>query len=268
MIPNNNAPSEYLLAIDIGNTNVVAGVFAGPELLHHWRLATSVSRTADEAWIVLRALCQADGVDPAKITGLAISSVVPDLTFIFADMGTQRFKTTPYQVRAETAPSLKIHYRDPAAVGADRICNAVAGYDKHGGPLIIVDFGTATTFDVINRNGEYLGGVISPGIELATKILHHHAARLPKVNLRFPQKIIADNTEESIQAGLLYGAVEGMEGLCRRIILELGEAAKVIVTGGLSTLMARHSQVISAVEPFLVLDGLRILYQRHGRPRS
>ncbi len=260
-----NQQENLLLAVDIGNTNVVTGVFVGRQLTHQWRLATSVSRTADEAWIVLHALCQTEGVNTEEIHGLAISSVVPDMTSIFADMGRRHFGILPYEVRADTASSLKIHYKDPLAVGADRICNAVAGFQKHGGPLIVVDFGTATTFDVINRQGEYLGGIIAPGIELAVKILHHNAARLPKVPLEFPPKIIADTTEGSMQAGLLFGAVEEMEGLCRRIRQELGEEAKVIATGGLSPIIAQHSQMIAAVEPFLVLEGLRILFERHGR---
>jgi type III pantothenate kinase len=256
--------SQLLLAMDIGNTNVVVGVYEERKLLQHWRLATSVSRTMDEAWIILHALCQAAKLEVQRIKGAAISSVVPDLTGIFAAMASEHFGVTPYEVSAETAPSLKIHYRDPSAVGADRICNAVAGYEKHGGPLIIVDFGTATTFDVIGANGDYLGGIITAGIELAVKILHHNAARLPKVQLEFPLRIIADTTEHSIQAGLLYGAVDEMEGLCRRICRELGAEARVIVTGGLSTLIAQKSQMISAVEPFLVLEGLRLLHERHG----
>lgn len=256
---------DLLLAVDIGNTNVALGIFQGDRLQHHWRLATSVSRTADEAWIILRALCQSEGVDPARVGGVAIASVVPDLTSMFAAMGREHFEVEPYEARADTAPSLKIHYRDPGAVGADRICDAVAGFAKHGGPLIVVDFGTATTFDVIDEKGEYLGGMITPGIELAVKILHQAAARLPKVTLAFPPRVIADNTEESIQAGLLYGSVEIMEGLCRRIRKELGRDAKIIVTGGLSTVIAVRSSMISAVEPYLVLDGLRILYDRHGK---
>ena len=256
--------SELLLAIDIGNTNVVLGIYQVERLLHHWRLATSVSRTSDEAWIVLHALCQEGNLPADRIKGVAIASVVPDLTSVFWNMAQQHFGAEPYEVRAETAPSLKIHYRDPSAVGADRLCNAAAGFEKHGGPLIIVDFGTATTFDVISEGGEYLGGIITPGIELAVKILHHNAARLPKVQLNFPPKVIADTTEYSIQAGLLYGAVDEMEGLCRRISRELGCDPKVIATGGLSALIAQETQIIGAVEPYLVLEGLRILYERHG----
>ena len=256
--------SPLLLAIDVGNTNVVLGIFDGRQLIHHWRLTTSVSRTSDEAWIILNFLCQAQQVDPGRFSGMAISSVVPDLTSVFADMAREHFDLVPYEVRAETAPSLRIHYRDPTAVGADRICNAVAGYEKYGGPLIVVDFGTATTFDVINAAGEYLGGIITPGVELAQKILHASAARLPKVPLQFPLKVIADTTETSIQAGLLFGAVDEMEGLCRRIWDELGQRGKVITTGGLSPAITAHSRMIDAVEPFLVLEGLRILFERHG----
>ncbi|MCX6639860.1 MAG: type III pantothenate kinase [bacterium] len=257
--------SKLLLTFDIGNTNVVLGLFEGDQLVNHWRLATSVSRTADEAWIVLKALCDNEQVQTDRIDGVAISSVVPDLTSVFIDLSRQQFRIVPYEVRADSAPSLQIHYRDPSAVGADRICNAVAGYQKHGGPLVVVDFGTATTFDVVNRAGEYLGGIITPGIELAGKILHLNAARLPKVTLNFPERIIADTTETSIQAGLLWGAVMVLEGLCERIFNELGEKAKVIATGGLSAVIAEHTQMIDAVEPYLVLEGLRILYHRHSR---
>ncbi|MFH1861636.1 MAG: type III pantothenate kinase [bacterium] len=264
MMNNRTPDSDLLLAIDVGNTNVTLGIFITDCLQHHWRLATKVSRTSDEAWIALHHLCQSENVDLQQIRGVAISSVVPDLTSIFVDMVKQRFDLNPYEVRADTAPSLKIHYHDPLAVGADRICNAVAGFEKHGGPLIIVDFGTATTYDIISRGGEYLGGIITPGIELAVQILHYNAARLPKVPLLFPPQIIAKTTDASIQAGLLYGAVEALAGLVRRIWDELGDQGKVITTGGLSTLITAHSDVISAVEPFLVLEGLRLLYERHG----
>lgn len=259
-----SALSNLLLAVDVGNTNVVLGIFEGSRLIHHWRLTTSISRTPDEAWITLSSLCQTGQVNTGRIYGLAISSVVPDLTSVFADMAKEHFDIFPYEVRAETAPSLKIRYRHPTAVGADRICNAVAGYQTYGGPLIVVDFGTATTLDVINAEGEYLGGIIAPGIELAQKVLRQSAARLPKVSLQFPDKVIADTTETSIQAGLLYGAVETVEGLCRRIWSELGQKGKIITTGGLSPVITAHSSVIDAVEPFLVLEGLRILFERHG----
>lgn len=264
MNDDHSATTSLLLAIDVGNTNVVLGIFDEGSLEHHWRVATSMSRTPDEAWIMLDSLCKAEGVDTRRIDGLAISSVVPDLTSIFAEMAVQRFGAKLYEVGADTAPSLKIGYKHPTAVGADRICNAVAGFEKYGGPLIVVDFGTATTFDVIDRQGEYLGGIITPGIELAQKILHQSASRLPKVPLEFPENVIARSTETSIQAGLLYGAVDKMEGLCRRIWGELGDQGKVISTGGLSPLIAAQSEVIDAVEPYLVLEGLRILFERHG----
>ncbi|TKJ39077.1 pantothenate kinase [candidate division LCP-89 bacterium B3_LCP] len=258
------ATHGLLLTIDVGNTNVVLGLFQGDRLAHYWRLATSVSRTSDEAWIMLKSLCDSEEIDTGQIDGMAISSVVPDLTSIFADMARDRLNIKPYEVKAETAPSLKISYKDPTAVGADRICNAVAGYDRCGGPLIVADYGTATTFDVINRQGDYLGGIITPGIELAQKILRQSAARLPKVSLQFPPKVIADTTETSIQAGILYGAVDKLEGLCRRIWDELGESGHVMATGGLSPLIAQHTEVIDTVEPNLVLEGLRILFSRHG----
>lgn len=254
---------NLLLAVDVGNTNVVLGIFADDRLTHHWRLATSVSRTADEAWIVFSSLCRSKAVDPEQISGAAISSVVPDMTTIFTEMVEDNFGIEPYEVRADTAPSIAIHYQDPSAVGADRICNAAAGFEIHGGPLIVVDFGTANTYDVINEQGEYLGGVITPGIELSQTILHQRAARLPKVPLLFPDKVIADTTETSIQAGLLFGAVEKMEGLCRRIWSELGSNGKIILTGGLAPIIAKHSTMVTTVEPFLVLRGLRILFNRH-----
>ncbi|MBU0518341.1 type III pantothenate kinase [bacterium] len=256
--------NRLLLAIDVGNTNIVLGIFQGDELRHHWRLTTGVSRTADEAWIGFTSLCRLAGVDLKQISGAAISSVVPDMTTIFADMVRNNFSIVPYEVSAATTPSLTIKYDIPGHVGADRICNAVAGFEMHGGPLVVVDFGTATTFDIIAENGDYLGGVITPGIELSQKILHQKAARLPQVRLHFPDKIIADSTEKSIQAGLMFGTVEKLEGLCRRIWKELGSTGKVIVTGGLAPVIAQHSKVIDAVEPFLVLRGLRILYERHS----
>jgi type III pantothenate kinase len=263
MFTDQSSSNDFLLAIDIGNTNVVLGIFNGDELIYHWRLTTSVSRTADEAWIIIKSLCQSKDIDMKWIRGAVIGSVVPDMTSIFSDMVRDNLAVIPYEVRADTAPSVKINYRDPSAVGSDRICNAVAGYEKHGGPLIVVDYGTATTFDVVNEAGEYLGGVITPGIELAQRILHQRASKLPKVRLVFPEKVVADTTEMSIQAGLLFGAVDKMEGLCRRIWVELGQTGKIILTGGLASLIAEHSKIIHAVEPFLVLQGLRILYDRH-----
>jgi len=257
--------SNLILTLDVGNTNIVMGIFQGEELLHHWRLSTGVSRTSDEAWIGFTSLCQLAGVDLKHIKGAAISSVVPDMTSIFADMIMDNFNIEPYQVSAATTPSLRIKYDVPEHVGADRICNAVAGFELHGGPLIVVDFGTATTFDVIAENGDYLGGIITPGIELSQKILHQKAARLPKVHLHFPDKIIGNSTETSIQAGLMYGTLVKLEGLCKLIWEEMGKQGKTVVTGGLAPLIAKHSKVIDAVEPFLVLRGLRLLYERHGR---
>ncbi len=253
------------LAIDIGNTHTVFGVYKGSKLVADWRVTSSHQRTEDEAGTQVKLFLQEAGIQPKDIDGVGISSVVPNLTDIFASMAKKYFHHDPLLVDSSLPLGIKIHYEDPSSVGADRLCNAVAGFAKYGGPLIIIDFGTATTYDVIAANGDYLGGVISPGIETSAMDLHRRAAKLPKIELHFPKKMIGTDTVGSMQAGILYGALDAMEGTLNRLQAELkkreGKKARVIATGGFSQLMSQQSKLIEQWEPSLVLDGVRLIYE-------
>ena len=255
-----------LLAIDIGNTHTVAGIYDGTRLIADWRMASLAARTPDENWLTIKSFCSDAGIAPASVRGVGISSVVPDLTDIFESIARKFFNVEPVSVSADLDLGISVLYRDPTAVGADRLCNAVAGFHKHGGPLIIIDFGTATTYDVISASGDYLGGVITLGLESAAAELHRRAAKLPKIELHFPEAVIGRDTVSSMQAGIMFGTVDAVEGIVRRIRKELGTDAKVIATGGLSGIVAPHTSVISALEPTLVLEGIRLIYNRvrHG----
>ena len=261
-----------LLAIDIGNTHTVFGVYKGAKLLADWRVTSNHQRTEDEAGTQVKLFLREASLKADDITGVGISSVVPNLTDIFASMAKKYFHADPLVISPLLNLGMKIHYDDPQSVGADRICNAVAGFAKYGGPLIIIDFGTATTFDVVATNGDYLGGVISPGIETSAMDLHRRAAKLPKVELRFPEKMIGTDTVGSMQAGILFGALDAMEGTINRLQKELksreSKKPKVIATGGFSELMSRHSRLIEAWEPSLVLDGVRLIYERLNRKKT
>jgi type III pantothenate kinase len=254
-----------LLAVDIGNTHTVLGMFQGEKLVADWRISSSAHRTADETWLTLKNLCVDTSLKPQEITGVGISSVVPDLTDIFLTLARRHLELEPIEVSSRLDLGIKILYKDPSAVGADRLCNAVAGFRKYGGPLVIIDFGTATTYDVVSSKGDYLGGVIALGLESSAAELHRRAAKLPRIELRFPPKIIGTETESSMQAGVMFGTVDAVEGTVRRIREELGQAAKVIATGGLSTIIARFTNIIEACEPTLVLDGIRLIYDRQKR---
>jgi len=251
-----------IITIDIGNTNVVIGIYEGSQLRAHWRLSSQTGRTSDECWIILSALLRASGIETAQLSGAAISSVVPNLTPVFTRLLQQYLNLTPVEVSSELPLKLKILYEDPRAVGADRICNAVAGFHFFGGPVVILDFGTATTFDVVSEKNEYLGGIIAPGIELSASVLHQRAARLPKVELKFPPSVIGTTTESSIQSGLMFGTVELINGLIDRIERQLGHSVRSIATGGLANVIAPYTDKIERVEPFLTLDGLRLIYEQ------
>ena len=250
-----------LIAIDIGNTNVVIGIYRDRELVAHWRMSSKAARTQDEYWILLSSLLKSDSIEIKQIQGGIVSSVVPNLTSTLIMMLEDYLHLNPIVVSSELKLDLKILYEDPRAVGADRICNAVAGFHFFGGPLVILDFGTATTFDIISAKNEYLGGIIAPGIELTAAVLHQRAARLPKVELHFPQSVIGTTTESSIQSGLMFGTVELIDGLVTRIEGQLGTSVKTIATGGLAKVVAPHTTKINRVEPLLTLDGLRLIYE-------
>ena len=258
-----------LLAIDIGNTHTVFGVYDGEKLAADWRVTSNLQRTEDEVGTQLRQFLHGAEIDLGGISTVGISSVVPNLTDVFDAMARKYFRVKPIIVGSQLNLGFKIHYDDPGSVGADRLCNAVAGYAKHGGPLIIIDFGTATTYDLVASNGDYLGGVIAQGIETSAVDLHRRAAKLPKIELHFPAKLIATDTVSSMQAGILFGAIDAMEGMVRRLQTEMKlrdkKQPKVIATGGFSKLMSDHSPIIETCELTLVLDGVRLICEREQR---
>jgi type III pantothenate kinase len=257
-----------LLAVDVGNTNTVLGVFAGKELRAHWRLTTNLAQTADEYGILIRNLFLLDGIRPDRITGIMIASVVPPLNSLLEEMATKYFHLHALFLGPGTRTGMAIHYDNPQEVGADRIADAVAAFEKYGGPCVVVDFGTGINFDVVSEKGEYLGGAIAPGIGIAADALFERAARLPRVEIREPQKVIGTNTVGSMQSGLFYGAVGLMDGILDRICAVLGPSTKVVATGGQAALVARASKYKPPVDPSLTLDGLRIIYERNAEDRS
>jgi len=251
------------LVVDIGNTHTVLGIFEKNILVKHWRVASQYSRTEDEIWVVVDSLFNLEKLKHEKILGVGISSVVPELSRIYRRMVEKYLSIKPMYITADLILGLKILYQDPYSVGADRICNAVAGKIKYGSPLIILDFGTATTFDCITEKGDYLGGVICPGIESAATILHRNAAKLPKIDLIFPPKVIGRNTEESMQSGIMHGSVEMIEGLIMRIKKELSGKPKVVATGGLAHRIAKRTKAIDLVDENLILEGILQIYKQN-----
>lgn len=253
-----------LLVIDVGNTNTSLGVFRGSELVAHWRLTTNRARTVDEYGVHARNLFELAGLDFKAINAIAIASVVPPLNFTLKTMAETYFSLSPLFVDSETNTGLTILYEPAADVGADRIVDAVAAIEKYGAPCIIVDFGTATTFDVINEAGQYLGGVITPGIMISSDALFERAAKLPRVDIKRPQRVIGTSTTTAMQSGLYHGYTSLVDGVLRKIIEELGTGKKprVIATGGLAPLIAKGSEYIEEVDDTLTLEGLRLIYER------
>ena len=255
-----------LLAIDVGNSNIVLGVFEGDRLTESWRLQTLRERTADELGILVTHLFAERGVDKRGVNGIIISSVVPPLTGTMEEMAERYFGRTPMTVDPATNTGMKILYSPPTDVGADRVVNAVAAYEMFGRatktPVIAVDFGTATTFDVISAAGEYIGGVICPGIGISADALFQRAARLPRVDVRKPPSIIGQTTVTSMQAGLFFGYVSMVDGIVQRIRAELpsGDKAVCIATGGMASVLSNETSVIQRVEPDLTLHGLRLIW--------
>jgi len=256
-----------LLVLDVGNTNTTLGVYDGPTLTHSWRLTSERQRTVDEYGIMCRTLLELAGLDFSAIDAIAISSVVPPLDFTLFKMAQVYFHLEPLFVRASNA-GIPVLYDDPMEVGADRIVNSVAALTKYGAPCIVVDFGTATTFDVISRAGEYLGGIICPGIQISADALFQRAARLRNTEIRRPEKLIGTNPTASIQSGLYYGNIALVDGLLEKMIEELGPDTRVIATGGLAPLISRGSRLIETSDPDITLEGLRIIYERNRPPAS
>jgi len=268
-----------LLVVDVGNTNTVLGLFeANPggqskprKLIAHWRVSTNKSQTVDEYGVLFRNLFAMNGIEVGAVQGIVISSVVPPLDSTLREVCERYFQLKPLFIEPGVKTGMPVHYDNPAEVGADRIVNGVAAFEKYGGPCIVVDFGTATTFDVVSPKGEYLGGVITPGIGISADALFERTARLPRVDIRKPPSMIATNTVNSLQAGLYYGYLGLIDGILERLIAELGDEVKVVATGGLAALMGGGSKYIREVDDLLTLEGLRIIYERnlpHLRRRS
>ena len=251
-----------LLVIDIGNTNTSLGVFDGETLVAHWRLTTARSRTVDEWGVHARNLFSLADLDVKSIDAITIASVVPPLNFTLKQMAEVYFHLTPLFIDHLTDTGVPILYEPPSDVGADRIVDAVAAIHKYGAPCIVVDFGTATTFDAINENAEYLGGVITPGITISSDALFERAAKLPRVEIKRPAKVIGSATIEAMQSGLYHGYVGLVDGILKKMLEELGGNPKVIATGGLAPLIAKGSSFIELVDETLTLEGLRLVYQR------
>jgi type III pantothenate kinase len=254
-----------LLAIDIGNTNITLGLYRGEELGPRWRLATNHERMPDEYGIMLINLFQYAGIRVSEVDAIVIASVVPPLTGTFEHACLEYLGRTPLVVDAGTRTGVRIRYEDPKQVGADRVVDAAAAYKLYGGPACIVDFGTATTFDAISSDGEYLGGAIAPGIGIAADALFQRTAKLPKVDLHRPPSAIGRNTVQSLQSGLLFGYVGLVEGMVVRFRSELGPKMKVIGTGGQAEIIARETKVIEILAPWLTLEGLKIIYEMNRK---
>jgi type III pantothenate kinase len=257
--------SSNLLVVDVGNSNVVLGVYRDDDLLNSWRLATARERTADEYGILVRQLT--DGTINGALEGVIISSVVPPLNSTMASMIEKYFGVQPLFVEPGVKTGIAIQVDNPQEVGADRIVNCVAVHDKYGGPAIIVDFGTATTFDVVTADAKYVGGVIAPGITISAEALFARAARLPRVDIRRPPTVIGTNTVVNIQSGLYFGYLGLVDGILARMKREVAGVKKVIATGGLASLLAEESEYIEEVDDDLTLKGLKIIYDRNRTAR-
>jgi type III pantothenate kinase len=255
-----------LLVVDVGNTNIVLGIYDGDDLLHSWRLSTARDRTSDEYGIIARQVT-AQHLD-GGLHGAVVASVVPPLNGVMRDMILRYFGTDSLFVEPGVKTGLSIQTENPLEVGADRIVNAVAAFDLYGGPSVVVDFGTATTFDLVTANAEYRGGIIAPGLTISAEALFARAARLPRVDIKQPEHLIGTNTVASMQSGLFYGYLGLVDGILARIRAEIPDLRKVVATGGLAALLIEESQQIDEIDPELTLKGLKLIYDRNNGPRK
>ena len=257
-----------LLVIDVGNTNVVLGVYRGKELVDFWRIGTDKEKTSDEYSVLIDQLFSYKGLDRRKIKDVIISSVVPDIMHSLENTVIKLFGINPLVVGPGVKTGMNVKYDNPRQVGADRIVNAVAAYEKYNGPLIVIDFGTATTFCAISSKGEYLGGTIAPGIKISSEALFQRASKLPRVELIKPGKTICKNTVNSMQSGIIYGYVGLVEQIVKKMKREFkSNGVKVIATGGLATLIESETDCIDKIDKFLTLDGLEIIFERNEEER-
>jgi len=256
-----------LLVLDVGNTNTVLGVYelsgAEPKLIAHWRVATVRTHTVDEYGVLFRNLFAIGKVAAEDVRGIIISSVVPPMDSTLREVCERYFHLKPLFVEPGIKTGMPVQYENPQEVGADRIVNGVAAFEKYGGPCVVVDFGTATTFDAVSRKGEYMGGVIAPGIGISAQALFERTARLPLVDIRHPAKLIGTNTVGSIQSGLFFGYLGLVDGILERMLAELGSGTRVVATGGLARLIGDNSKYVKTVDDLLTLDGLRIIWERN-----
>jgi type III pantothenate kinase len=250
-----------LLTVDVGNTETVLGVFDGPELGHTWRLSTQPERSADELALLLAGLLEHRGLTLEKLSGLCVASVVPDVTLQLRDMASRYLSVEPLVVGPGTKTGVPVLTDNPREVGADRIVNTLAAFTRFGGPAVVVDFGTSTNFDIVSERGEFLGGVIAPGLQISAAALVQRAARLTRVELEAPASVIGKDTVATVQSGLIYGTAGQIDGIVERIRRELG-GATAIATGGLAPIVIPHCRTIDHHEPFLTLEGLRLV---HGK---
>jgi type III pantothenate kinase len=250
-----------LLTIDVGNTNVTLGLYQGDQLGAHWRLATDHTRMPDEYGMQFLGLLERANCDSECLSGICLASVVPPLTGRVAQACREYLKQEPLIVDVGVKTGIRIRYEDPRQVGADRVADAVAVHHLYGGPACVIDFGTATTFNAITKEGEYLGGAITAGVNLAAEALYTHAAKLPRIELQRPPSVIGRNTPHAMQSGLLFGYVSMVEGMVERFRQELGPEMKVIATGGLAEVVAKETEAIDVIAPWLTLDGLRLIWE-------